>query len=92
MEARTEHLATLLELENRHEELLGRLAELDTRVEQVLKQCQAGRELGGNNECGMMNDECGGMMDDDSQRTPHAPREEMRHAERDEYGRTSTVE
>lgn len=35
---------TLLDLETRHEELLDQLAELDQRVEQVLRQWQGGRE------------------------------------------------
>ncbi len=38
MENRTPHLETLLELDNRHEELLQRLDELDTEVARVLKQ------------------------------------------------------
>ena len=37
------HLDTLLELEVRHEDLLRRLVELDSRVENVLKQCQISR-------------------------------------------------
>lgn len=47
MENGLAHLDTLLELENRHEELLQRLDDLDRRVEKVLKENQPSRCGGG---------------------------------------------
>ena len=50
MEERAANLDVLLEIDSRHEDLLVRLEELDKRVEQVLKEWQAGRQgadLGG---------------------------------------------
>jgi len=41
------HLDTLLELENRHEDLLQRLDELDRRVEKVLREWQPSRHGNG---------------------------------------------
>jgi hypothetical protein len=43
MDAAPAPLDTLLDLEQRHEELLVQLDELDKRVESVLKECLAGR-------------------------------------------------
>jgi len=38
------HLALLLDLEARHEDLLQRLEELDNRIEKALAECQIYRE------------------------------------------------
>jgi hypothetical protein len=43
MEDRPTRLDTLLELETWQEDLFARLDELDKRVEEVLRGCQAGR-------------------------------------------------
>ncbi len=45
MDDRELHLETLLDLETRHEELLSRLEDLDQRVERVLAECLALREV-----------------------------------------------
>ncbi len=47
MDAETGQLQALLELEARHDDLLERLAELDARVEQTLKQYAPQRRQGG---------------------------------------------
>ena len=43
MDDQADHLQTLMELETRHEDLLGQLDELDKRVLCVLRSCQPAR-------------------------------------------------
>lgn len=45
MDNRCPELETLLDLENRHEELLQRLDELDKQVEKVLAEWSTQREM-----------------------------------------------
>ena len=46
MDDQADHLQALMELETRHEDLLGQLDELDKRVECVLRACQPARAAG----------------------------------------------
>ncbi len=45
MDTPTSHLALLMDLEARHEDLLKQLEELDHRVEKALAECQIYREF-----------------------------------------------